>query len=276
MHTLIIGTGNLSKALYTNLGNQKSTVLSSRAIIENPRLLTDFLEKESAFNLVLNCFQRSTDLYQVSATTLIKNSLENLAIILDRLTPFAARITKIIYTSSSAVYGAHSSENCLETTPVSPMSLHGSLKLSCENLVSLFGKKHGIDYTHARIFNLFGGDDNFSLIYRLIQSIHSDRKFTLVNEGRSLRDYIHIDDAVFLYERLLQIQQVPVLNIGSGTGISARTIIDRLNEQGIFLTLQSTENPAEIPLSVASRTLTEKYIGSHAYRDVFSWIKQRI
>lgn len=276
MQTIIIGKGNLSHALQRKLGEENCKLLSSREIIENPVLLVDVLQQCDNLKIVINAFQKSDQIYQSSPEILIKNTIANLAVILELLIPHKHKIVKLIYTSSSAVYGANSSEKCQETTAPAPISLHGSLKLACEQLITFYCKQQTIDYTITRLFNLFGGQDDSSLIYKLIKAWRTDKQITLVNQGKALRDFIHIDDAVWTYERLLALTGVPILNIASGQGISVQTIIKQLENHDVSFVLKEMENPHEIFISEACNALTEKYVGSHQYISVFSYLLEEI
>ncbi|MCE0722235.1 NAD-dependent epimerase/dehydratase family protein [Legionella resiliens] len=277
MKTVIIGRGNLSNALLKKLGKTHCVLLSSADIVATPLLLIEHINNADRCNVILNCFQKSTELFTVNAETIVKNSITRLAIILDILSANAAKINKIIYTSSSSVYGANSNENCLETMSVSPMNIHGALKFACEQLISFYCNKYKIEYTIARIFNIFGGqDDTFSMIYRLIDAYFSEKKITLFNKGQAIRDYIHVDDIVWAYARLVSVTGIPVLNIASGQGISTSTLIAALQSKGISLKVDYADNVNEISVSVANVTLAEKCLGQHQYISAFSYLEQQL
>ena len=133
-------------------------------------------------------------------------------------------IDKVIFTSSSAVYGENI--NAKEIDPINITSLYASLKFSSE----LFIKEHledtSIKLQIVRIFNMYGGLDNFSVVSSIGRSISQKRFFTLINNGESLRDFIHISDVVEIYKRLLISESNSIVNIGTGSKTPVRAVIE--------------------------------------------------
>tara|TARA_B110000444_G_scaffold147608_1_gene137988 strand:+ start:122 stop:1027 length:906 start_codon:yes stop_codon:yes gene_type:complete len=133
-------------------------------------------------------------------------------------------IDKVIFTSSSAVYGENL--NAKEIDPINITSLYASLKFSSE----LFIKEHledtSIKLQIVRIFNMYGGLDNFSVVSSIGRSISQKRFFTLINNGESLRDFIHISDVVEIYKRLLISESSSIVNIGTGSKTPVRAVIE--------------------------------------------------
>lgn len=133
-------------------------------------------------------------------------------------------IDKVIFTSSSAVYGENL--NAKEIDPINITSLYASLKFSSE----LFIKEHledtSIKLQIVRIFNMYGGLDNFSVVSSIGHSISQKKFFTLINNGESLRDFIHISDVIEIYKRLLISESSSIVNIGTGSKTSVRAVIE--------------------------------------------------
>ncbi len=147
-------------------------------------------------------------------------------------------LNRIVYTSSSSVYG--NSEFCREADPLQPLSLHSSLKISNEKLVVSFCHQNNIDYTITRIFNMYGKDDSFSIVSKIIDSYRENRSLTIFNNGIATRDFIYIDDVVDIYKRVLNLKfAIPILNIGLGIGISVAEIISFLKEHNIDIEINS-------------------------------------
>ena len=79
---------------------------------------------------------------------------------MDKINP--KNIKKILYTSSSSVYG--SINNKVKILDQNNRYIYSSTKLSCEMLLKNFSNKSKIDLDICRVFNLYGQDDNFSVI----------------------------------------------------------------------------------------------------------------
>ena len=79
-----------------------------------------------------------------------------------------------------------------------------------------------------RLFNLYAGADNFSIIQKIINSYSNKREFTLFNNGEGIRDFIHVLDACKIYKLILNSRKnLPdYLDLGSGSGISIKSILD--------------------------------------------------
>ena len=110
-----------------------------------------------------------------------------------------SEIEKVVYTSSSSVYG--NNKSCVEADLPKPLSLHATLKLANEKLVSQFCLAEGVDYTIARVFNMYGGYDEFSIVSKIIkayknhQNIIQPYRFADAGTGIAGWEYIDKDTA---------------------------------------------------------------------------------
>ena len=252
--TIIIGKeSNLSVKLSSEIENCE--MISSREIRKDIDLLERF--KTQNISIIFNNFQPAIKLNEiVNNEEYIVNSIGVTAKIIDYCINNSISINKIIYTSSSSVYGDNIL--CNENDELKPLNLHASLKVSNEKLIESFCIKNGIDYTVARIFNMYGGDDNFSIISKIIKAYKNNDELTIVNNGNAIRDFIHIDDVVDIYIKLLTIKGLHVLNIGTSNGSSIKNIIDFLHNHNKVLKTKNIYRD-ELKTSTAdNRLLLEK------------------
>jgi len=242
--TVIIGRdSNLSKKLYEGIDN--SVLVSSREILSNINILDRFCGTK--INIIFNNFQPSTELNILdNSSKYISNAILSTSKVLDRF--YNTDIQKIIYTSSSSVYG--NNILCNENDEVKPMNLHASLKVANEKLIQKYCTDKGIDYSIARIFNMYGGDDKFSIISKIINYYKNNQELTIVNNGNAIRDFIHIDDVVYVYSMLLDIKGIDIINIGTGEGSSIKNILDFLNIHDIKLDIKNITRD-ELKISTA-------------------------
>ena len=144
--------------------------------------------------------------------------------ILDLLDP--KLVVKILYTSSSSIYG--SINNKIDIQDPNNRFIYSSLKLSSEMLFKNFCSKKNIDLNICRIFNLYGPNDNFSIISKLKSVLKNKKeKIIIYNDGDSIRDFIHVDDVVRIYKKVLSTKGSNIIDIGTGKGLK---IIDILNQ----------------------------------------------
>ena len=143
----------------SNLTNQLSSkfldcnILSSREILSSSKILNE-LKEQLDINIIFNNFQAAINLNKFdNLESHISNSIVVTSRILDFIKNNRIKVNKIIYTSSSSVYG--NNILCKENNELKPMNLHASLKVSNEKLVEKFCMENSIDYTIARILATF-------------------------------------------------------------------------------------------------------------------------
>jgi len=249
MLNIIIGRrSNLSVHLANTIDN---CLLISSNSIENELNQINWYGVEKA-NLILNQFQPSFMLNDVSSPIdYLNNSILSTARTLDFVKKNKTKFNKIIYTSSSSVYGQN--KLCNESDTCLPTNLYASLKLANEHLVSRFCKNENVDFTITRVFNMYGGNDKFSIISKLISAINNNTEIKLINNGNATRDFIYIEDVVRAYKAILTCDNLPLINIASGHGVSINSILVFLNKKGFNLKF-SNINKEEIEISIADNS----------------------
>ncbi len=269
MFNIIIGkNSNLSKQLSLQIDN--CILISSRELLDGFNSLDEFKNKE--INIIFNNFQLATKLGNIdSAEQYIDNSIVVTAKVLDYFSK--SKINKIIYTSSSSVYG--NNILCNEKDELKPLNLHASLKVANEKLVEIFCLKNNIDFTIARIFNMYGGDDKFSVISKIIDVYKTADELTIVNNGNAIRDFIHIDDVVNAYKNLLIVKNIPVVNIGTSNGISIRSILEYLKNHGANLRTKNIVKN-ELKISTADNSLLLDLLGNISFVEVEEYLKKEL
>jgi len=269
--TIIIGkNSNLSNKLIFKIYNCIS--ISSRDILDNINILKEY--KDEKINIIFNNFQPATMLNNISnVEKYIENSIGITSKILNFFRINNIKINKVIYTSSSSVYG--NNILCSENDELKPLNLHASLKVSNEKLIENFCMENNIDYTIARIFNMYGGDDNFSIISKIINAYKSNSELTIVNNGNAIRDFIHIDDVVDIYIRLLEIKDIKILNVGTGNGTSIKNIIDFLYNQNIKLKTKNIFRD-ELKTSTSNNRLLFDRLKKENFIKVENYVKREL
>lgn len=266
---IIIGKeSNLSRSLKNK--NQNFIILSSREILLNTSLLNNYKNKK--IRLIFNNFQPSIELGNISSySEYIQRAILSTSMVLDYFD--SSEIVKIIYTSSSSVYG--NNMLCNEADDVKVMNFHASLKIANEKMIESYCLGRNIDYTIVRIFNMYGGNDKFSIISKIIDAYKNSGSLTVVNNGIAIRDFIHIENVVDVYIRLLSISNVPILNIGQGEGNSVQSILTFLN---LYENRITTKNilREEIKVSTADITLLKSLISMNPFIKVESYLKEQL
>ena len=268
----IIGKGsNLSSFLSKKIINSK--LISSREILTNIEEL-NVLKDNLPINIIFNNFQPATKLNEfVNLENYVVNSILTTSKVLDFIKNNQIKVNKIIYTSSSSVYG--NNILCNENDELKPMNLHASLKVSNEKLVEKFCIENSIDYTIARIFNMYGGDDNFSIISKIIKAYKNNEELNIVNNGNAIRDFIHIEDVVDIYSKILDKKDIKILNIGSGNGSSIKNILDFLNNHNIKIKTKNIQRE-ELKISTADISKLKELLKKHTFFGVEDYLKKEL
>lgn len=269
MKTYVIGAAsNLSQRMKELIPN--SELVSAREILASSKV--EFSDTES-FNVIINSFWPATRLREVSdPVSFISLSMLVTAKVLECLKNTS--VNKVFYTSSASVYGDN--KNCSEADDPKPKSLHASLKLANEQLVSSFCTEAAIPYSLIRVFNLYGGQDEFSIISKIITAQQNEAVLTVVNDGNSIRDFVHIDDVVAAYQALLDHNvSEKIINIASGKGRSVLSMLVHMRKSGYELNTQNLSRD-EISLSVADVGILGKYYDIESMRDPREYIVEML
>jgi len=106
-------------------------------------------------------------------------------------------IKKIIFASSSSVYGDGSNKSFKENQKLSPRSLYAATKLYNENLAEVFSNSFDTDIIGLRFFTVYGSWGRPDMAYYLFtDNIFKGKEITLFNKGKMARDMTHISDIV--------------------------------------------------------------------------------
>lgn len=140
----------------------------------------------------------------------------------------AANRPHVVFASSRLVYGPPDSLPVTERFPVKPTSYYGAHKLCVENYHQIAALRSEISYTICRISNPYGAHRSWlarssGFINYLIQRGCNRLPLNVFEDGRQLRDYIHISDLTqVLYLCGRSEARNEIFNIGGGRSISIR------------------------------------------------------
>jgi UDP-glucose 4-epimerase len=111
------------------------------------------------------------------------------------------KVRRVIFSSSTTVYGYAKDLPLKETMPVTPASPYALEKATGENYMKLFSNLHDIDAVSLRYFNVFGPRQNASAphvggVTVVINQIHDRGRSQLFGDGKQTRDMIYVEDIV--------------------------------------------------------------------------------
>lgn len=152
----------------------------------------------------------------------------------------AARVPRLVFSSSCAVYGVPRTIPISEDAPTVPVNPYGETKLVVEKMLAWYEQAYGLRYAALRYFNAAGADlagrigeihqPEQHVIPRLLRCAANRDEF-IVNgtdyatpDGTCVRDYVHVADLaeahVLAIGKLLHDGPSQTLNLAGGSGVS--------------------------------------------------------
>lgn len=142
----------------------------------------------------------------------------------------AAPQTVVVLPSSAAVYGSAKVLPNVETAHLQPASPYGVHKVIAENLCQSYATHFNTRIAIVRLFSLYGDGLRKQLIWDACRKLDSGAT-DFSGSGEELRDWLHVEDAADLMHKaaLNASPQCPVVNGGSGQGVSVREVLSMLS-----------------------------------------------
>jgi nucleoside-diphosphate-sugar epimerase len=155
-----------------------------------------------------------------------RNNIEATQVLLEACV--AAKVERVVYASSSSVYGDETALPMVETALPTPLSPYGVTKLAAEHLCNLYCANHGVPCVSLRYFTVYGPRQRPDMgFHRFIRAAITSQPITLYGDGRQTRDFTFVDDAAAA-TATAAVRGVPgrVYNIGGGSRISVNDALD--------------------------------------------------
>lgn len=161
----------------------------------------------------------------------------------------AVGVTRIVFSSTTAVYGTPDSMPISESFPLAPINPYGVSKKTVEQMLADFRTAYGFSFAALRYFNAAGaspvgdlGEDHSPeshLIPIVLQVALGQREHIAIfgddyptPDGTCIRDYVHVDDLASAHqaalEKLAQEDSPQQLraNLGIGRGYSVKEVVE--------------------------------------------------
>jgi UDP-glucose 4-epimerase len=155
----------------------------------------------------------------------------------------AAKIPRLVFSSTCAVYGQPDVVPIAETATPRPANAYGASKLAVDYMIGDFCIAHGLGAVSLRYFNVAGarghvGEDHepeTHLIPNILRVLQGKREHVDIlgtdyptPDGSAVRDYIHIDDLADAHVLALdgaRKGEHRIFNLGTGSGFSVRQVV---------------------------------------------------
>jgi len=191
-------------------------------------------------------------------------------------------VKKVVYASSSAVYGDVSELPIKEEFPLKPQSPYAVSKQMNEIHARSYFKFYGIQSIGFRFFNVYGDGQDPSSPYSGVISLFTDKMnrsmpISIYGDGNQIRDFVHVNDVVkALIIGAYSNVKNDVFNVGSGTPTSINDLFSILkeiynyNKDASYL----EKRKGDIQKSLSSISKIQNELGYEPSIDLFSGLKK--
>lgn len=176
-------------------------------------------------------------------------------------------IKKLVFASSSSVYGNCCSESFCECLNVNePISPYATTKCACEQIIYTYHHLYNINAICLRFFTVYGPRQRPDLaIRKFVEKIEKDEPIDMYGDGTTKRDYTFIDDIVDGIKSSINYDKTgyEIINLGGGEPITLKRMIETiervLNKRAIIN--QKPMQPGDVEKTVCDYSKAEKLLG---------------
>ena len=144
----------------------------------------------------------------------------------------AARVGRLIYASSSSVYGDSVALPLHEDSLCRPVSPYGVTKLAAEHLVHLYHRNHGLPVVSLRYFTVYGPRQRPDMAFnRFLKAARDRTPIRVFGDGLQTRDFTFVDDIVSATRSAGDAGRLgQVYNVGGGERVALNEVLGLIEE----------------------------------------------
>ncbi|WP_441249438.1 NAD-dependent epimerase/dehydratase family protein [Kitasatospora sp. McL0602] len=136
-------------------------------------------------------------------------------------------LRKLVYASSSSVYGDAETYPTTESLRPRPVSPYGVTKLAAEHLCELYRTCFAVPTVSLRLFSVYGPRQRPDMAFaRLVPAALAGTPFPLHGDGEQSRDFTYVRDVVTAMRQAALSSWCGVANIGGGEQVTMNQVID--------------------------------------------------
>ena len=203
-----------------------------------------------------------------------------------------ANVKRVVYASSSAVYGDSPTLPKHEGMMPNPLSPYGAQKLFAEIYCQVFSRAYGLETVSLRYFNVFGPRQDSTSQYSgvlalFIAAVLQNKRPTIYGDGLQSRDFTYVQNVV---EANLQACTVPVVagqvfNVACGDRITVNSMLHQINKitGKDIAPIYADSRPGDIKHSQADITRAREHLGyqpkvsfEEGLRNTIEWYRKNL
>jgi len=186
---------------------------------------------------------------------------------------------KVVYASSSSVYGHKLETPITEDAERNPISPYGKTKLEDEYLVEKYSKLN-TEIIGLRYFNIFGKGQTIEyagVITKFLDRINEGKSPIIFGDGSQIRDFIHVSDVAKANLMAMNSKSSNlIVNIGTGNAISILELANMIiNTSGLKIDpvfMEALEG--DIEKSLADISQAKKHFNWEPKIELQDWLKE--
>jgi len=187
------------------------------------------------------------------------------------------KIKKILYASSSSVYGESTNFPLKETEPLNPKNIYGISKKLNEEIAEMYQKIYKMKFIGLRFFTVYGEwgrPDMFML--KLFKAHMNNNIFYLNNYGNHLRDFTYVGDIVKIVYKLISIKlsKHEVFNLCSNKPVNIYDIVKKFKKDRKVKVKLVPMHKADILKTHGSNHKIKKYLKKIKYSKFYDCFYQ--
>jgi len=192
-------------------------------------------------------------------------------------------VKKVIYASSSSVYGDTPTLPKKENMNPCPLSPYAVSKLSGEYYCNVFTEVYGLKTVCLRYFNVYGPrqdptGDYAAVVPKFIEKILSDNSPIIYGDGKQSRDFSYVDDVVQANIKAAETTSCGVFNIADGKKITINKLAELLMEiiGKDLKIIYNPPRPGDIKHSVADISKATKMLNYNPIYDLKKGLSEAV
>lgn len=140
------------------------------------------------------------------------------------------RKPRLVYASSSSVYGERQVLPLSEEAPCWPVSPYGVTKLAAEHLGLLYERNHSLPFVALRFFTVYGPRQRPDMAFhRFLKAARDTTPVTLYGDGEQTRDFTYVNDIVAAVRAAADRGRPGgVYNVGGGERVSVNEVLRKV------------------------------------------------
>jgi nucleoside-diphosphate-sugar epimerase len=203
-------------------GHPRFTFLEAR--LQDADLATLLADRTHVFHLAAQAGVRKSWGRDFSVYTV--NNIEATQVLLEACVN--VKLERLVYASSSSVYGDAVPMPMREDALPQPVSPYGVTKLAAEQLCYLYYANYGVPTVSLRYFTVYGPRQRPDMgFHRFLRATLRGEPITIYGDGEQTRDFTFVADAVSA-TMAAGTRGIPgrVYNIGGGSRVSINQVLD--------------------------------------------------